>query len=103
LSGAVHKHVRSERLASRCRCVAISLSYSPRGPLMKTWTTIVLCAGALAAGDVAAVTLALADEPAGKLLTGKAAFGDWRSDRPGVRRLLKLADLPAPFATESAA
>jgi glucose/arabinose dehydrogenase len=35
--------------------------------------------------------------------TGSAAFGDWRSDAPGVRRLITPADLPPPFATLSAA
>jgi glucose/arabinose dehydrogenase/cytochrome c2 len=39
---------------------------------------------------------------AGTTLTGPAAFGDWRSDAPGVRRRITVADLPAPFATESA-
>jgi glucose/arabinose dehydrogenase len=32
-----------------------------------------------------------------------AAFGDWRSDAPGVRRLITPADLPAPYATRSSA
>src|SRR6195952_721947 len=36
-------------------------------------------------------------------LTGEAAFGDWRSDRPGVIRLIRPADLPKPGATASAA
>jgi glucose/arabinose dehydrogenase/cytochrome c2 len=36
------------------------------------------------------------------LLTGAAAMGDYRSDGPGVRRRITVADLPAPFATESA-
>ncbi len=36
-------------------------------------------------------------------LTGDAAFGDWRSDRPGVVRLIRPADLPKPGATASAA
>lgn len=36
------------------------------------------------------------------LLKGAAAFGDWRSDHPGVRRLITAADLPKPFATPSA-
>jgi glucose/arabinose dehydrogenase len=36
------------------------------------------------------------------VLTGKAAFGDWKADRPGVRRLIKPSDLPQPFVTESA-
>jgi len=36
------------------------------------------------------------------LLTGAKAFGDWRDDAPGVRREITAADLPPPFATESA-
>src|SRR5262245_5491001 len=39
---------------------------------------------------------------AGQALLGKAAFGDWRKDKPGVRRLLTPHDLPAPFVTRSA-
>src|SRR5277367_2419947 len=35
--------------------------------------------------------------------TGAAAFGDWRTDAPGARRLITPADLPAPFATRSTA
>jgi glucose/arabinose dehydrogenase len=46
-----------------------------------------------------AASQALADEP---LRTGAAAFGDWRSDAPGVRRLITSADLPPPYATPSA-
>jgi len=40
-----------------------------------------------------------ADQP---LLRGEKAFGDWKADRPGVRRLLKPEDLPKPYATGSA-
>src|SRR5215467_13678840 len=40
-------------------------------------------------------------ESLGELLEGKAAFGDWRSDAPLVRR--KITELPPPFATRSAA
>ena len=36
------------------------------------------------------------------LLTGSAAMGDWAADRPGLRRKLGVADLPAPYATPSA-
>ena len=36
-----------------------------------------------------------------EVLTGEAARGDFTSDAPGVRRKLTVADLPAPFATES--
>ena len=35
------------------------------------------------------------------VLMGQAAFGDWRTDAPGVRRLITPADLPSPFATAS--
>jgi glucose/arabinose dehydrogenase len=31
----------------------------------------------------------------GELLEGKAAFTDWHADRPGLRRLIRPADLPA--------
>jgi glucose/arabinose dehydrogenase len=37
-----------------------------------------------------------------KLLTGAAAFGSWKDDAPGVRRLIRPADLPAPFASRFA-
>jgi len=48
---------------------------------------------------VATTALAqLADQP---VLTGKRAFGDWKADRPGVRRLIKPQDLPAPYLTRS--
>jgi len=30
------------------------------------------------------------------VLEGRAAFGDWRADRPGVRRHILPRDLPAP-------
>ena len=36
------------------------------------------------------------------VLTGKAALGDWRDDKPGVRRRVTLNDLPPPYATSSA-
>ncbi|MBZ9677991.1 PQQ-dependent sugar dehydrogenase [Mesorhizobium sp. ES1-1] len=40
-----------------------------------------------------------ADQPA---LKGAAAFGDWRADKPGVRRLIRPEDLPKPYVTQSA-
>jgi len=38
----------------------------------------------------------------GGLLEGTAAFGDWHVDRPGVRRLIRPQDLPAPDLAQSA-
>lgn len=57
-----------------------------------------LATAALAAG-LAFPCLAYAQS--GSVLTGKAAFGDWQSEAPGVRRLIKPQDLPPPFATEA--
>ncbi len=37
------------------------------------------------------------------VLTGSSAYGNWRSDAPGVRRKLTPADMPAPMASEPAA
>lgn len=39
-----------------------------------------------------------ADEP---VLKGAAAFGDWRADKPGTRRLIRPDDLPKPYANRS--
>jgi glucose/arabinose dehydrogenase len=36
-------------------------------------------------------------------LTGNAAFGDWRTDKPGTSRLIKPDDLPKPGTTPSSA
>src|SRR3954468_22872565 len=44
---------------------------------------------------------ALIHAQSGNVLTGKAAFNDWQSEAPGVRRLIRPEDLPPPFATES--
>jgi len=38
--------------------------------------------------------------PSGKVLTGKAAFTNYTQEKPGVRRHLTTADLPAPYATK---
>jgi glucose/arabinose dehydrogenase len=35
------------------------------------------------------------------LLVGRAAYGDWRSDAPGLRRYIRPDDLPAPSASAS--
>lgn len=44
--------------------------------------------------SVAARTQAATEDT--KLLSGKAAMGDWTSDAPGVRRKITVQDLPAP-------
>ena len=37
------------------------------------------------------------------LLVGKAAYGDWRSDAPEIRRYIRVSDLPAPYVSNSTA
>jgi len=46
-----------------------------------------------------AVSSALAEQP---VLRGQDAFGDWKSDKPGVMRRITAKDLPRPGATPSA-
>jgi glucose/arabinose dehydrogenase len=58
---------------------------------------------ALAIAAAVALLVAASDAAErGGLLTGVAAFGDWRADAPLVRRKITVADLPPPFATRSA-
>jgi glucose/arabinose dehydrogenase len=52
---------------------------------------VLLAGAALAAGSDAT------------LRVGVAAFGDWHVDAPGVRRLIRPVDLPAPYATRATA
>jgi glucose/arabinose dehydrogenase len=42
----------------------------------------------------ASASSSAAEDGSGPLLKGKAAFGSWQQDRPGLRRLLKPQDLP---------
>ena len=62
--------------------------------------SIVLC---VAAFCVLLIPLAplLAQTPG--VLEGRAAFGDWRADRPGLRRLITPRDLPPPEPAQSIA
>ncbi|HZY50850.1 MAG TPA: sorbosone dehydrogenase family protein, partial [Devosia sp.] len=55
----------------------------------------------LAAAAALLTTSALAQD-AGKVLTGKEAFGGWKDDAPGVTRHITVDDLEAPMATPSA-
>jgi glucose/arabinose dehydrogenase len=57
------------------------------------------CLGALVA-CLAAAGAALAEDG---VRTGTAAYGDWRTDAPGIQRLITPDDLPPPSATVSAA
>jgi len=61
--------------------------------------------GTLAAGDTSSpaggVSAYAPPAPPG-LRAGRAAFGDYRGDGPGVRRHITIADLPPPYSTPSA-
>ena len=56
----------------------------------------------LAAALVAGAGIAPAASQS-NVLTGSAAFGDWREDKPGLVRHIRPADLPKPGATASSA
>jgi hypothetical protein len=56
---------------------------------------------ASAAVFVAVAAVPLFAQTSAGLLQGKAAFGDWHTDRPGTRRLIRPQDLPAPDMAES--
>ena len=68
---------------------------------------------ALAPVTVATILVSLSAGPASAqspsalatnaVLEGKAAYGDWRSDAPGIRRHITASDLPAPYASPSMA
>src|SRR5271169_768157 len=60
----------------------------------------ILAASAALVAAFVAIPL-LAQTSAG-LLEGTAAFGDWHGDHPGVRRIIRPQDLPAPDMAESA-
>jgi glucose/arabinose dehydrogenase len=50
---------------------------------------------------VAPLLAPLLAQTAGAVLEGRAAFGDWRADAPGTRRLIRPADLPPPQPAQS--
>jgi glucose/arabinose dehydrogenase len=51
---------------------------------------------------IALLTIATSASAGAPVREGAAAFGDWRSDAPGVVRRLTPADLPPPFASPPA-
>ena len=58
----------------------------------------------LAACSVLGVALVVADDSSVKnIITGEAAFGDFKSESPGTVRKITVTDLPAPFATKGVA
>ena len=73
-----------------------------RAPALPSLFATLLTLGTLgAAAQPAAPAAAAADGANKPVLKGRDAFGDWKSDAPGVRRLITPADLPPPGATKS--
>lgn len=73
------------------------------GPVSRRLASFLRATALAAAGGWPLLLPALAGaDDASAVLTGAAAYGDWHADAPGVRRLIRPDDLPAPFATPSA-
>src|SRR5262249_61197402 len=53
------------------------------------------------AGLVCLAAVPPAAQTARGVLEGRAAFGDWHADRPGLRRIIKPQDLPPPQPSAS--
>ncbi len=66
--------------------------------IFKSFSYCVVAATVVAFSEIAT---AQTDDSA-PLRKGVAAMGDFSSDAPGVRRVISVADLPAPYATDSA-
>src|SRR6516165_12014364 len=56
----------------------------------------------IAMAAVVGISAGAASGQSTPVLSGAAAYGDWRSDAPGVRRKITPADMPPPYATASA-
>ena len=69
---------------------------------MKTYSWLVVLVAVIgAAGWIAGADLAKVDSKS--VLTGQAAFADYRSIKPGEFHKITVDDLPQPFATKSTA
>jgi glucose/arabinose dehydrogenase len=55
----------------------------------------------VAAGSLGLAELPLKAQTNAPLRTHQEAMGDWKTDAPGVRRLIRVEDLPAPNASPS--
>jgi glucose/arabinose dehydrogenase len=65
------------------------------GDAMRYGTRV--CFVAMTAGALSVIAAARDD-----VFKGAAAFGDWKQDKPGVRRAITAQDVPAPSTTSSA-
>jgi glucose/arabinose dehydrogenase len=68
-------------------------------PKLPPKPALMIVAASLAA--LLAAPALVAAQSSGPLLEGNAAFGDWHTDSPGTRRLIRPQDVPAPDPAES--
>jgi glucose/arabinose dehydrogenase len=69
--------------------------------VMRRYTLSVAATAATYVAIALFVPVMRADGPrSGPVITGKAAFSDYSQEKPGIRRKITVADLPAPYATE---
>src|SRR6516162_3427207 len=88
-----------------CRPCDIFPCYPAPSPMrvsaMKNRACLMSFSAAMVFGTALAGPAPAQDSP--RLLQGKAAFTDWRADRPGLRRHIRAADLPAANQAASSA
>jgi glucose/arabinose dehydrogenase len=70
--------------------------------MLRRHSSLIWLAAAFAVGGIAGANMTDAMAQSSPL-TGSAAFGDWRADKPGTFRLIKPEDLQKPGATPSVA
>jgi glucose/arabinose dehydrogenase len=74
--------------------------------MSREWVRVllgVILAAVLTSGCLFVDRVAEAQSGAAEVLRGRAAFTDASMDHPGLRRVITVADLPAPYATQSVA
>src|SRR5579883_2905238 len=84
----------ARRLFSQ-RAPPASISGACMSRRLRAITVVTLTAAGLALTPLLA-------QPRDTVLKGQAAFGDWRADSPGTRRLIRPQDLPSADLARSA-
>src|SRR5262249_59651166 len=88
----------SSELSLSWPCSSTGCLHRPKDP-MRGWIDRSL--GLSIAGLVCLAAVPPAAQTAGGVLEGRAAFGDWHPDRPGLRRIIKPQGLPPPQPSAS--
>ena len=75
------------------------LRHGLRKTSVPAWTVPALAGLALSLGLPSSAQSRPTDQNKLPIKRGVEAFGDWTTEAPGVRRLIRPSDLPAPYAT----